>query len=262
MRQPWRMNQHPEKRRTGTWKSLQNQKVESTKIDGPNNLLLLASIGGFFTYPLVNAHIAGWKIKQFVRIPPFHFWVSSHSSSYFRYVSSPGGLRPPPKKHHLENKLLLISINFTPNRNRSCLKKTVLSYVFQAGPFFPTKKPTVGLLKFRRSPEVWTNLGWHCRACRIGPERDEGMIFNTPLEKEKFIDSKRRYVSSKEGIFWGCFTLFLVWSLDLWIDWVCICNSAKHQLLICSDTEIRSYSRNLSSYKLPVKLYGNYHESL
>ena len=31
---------------------------------------------------------------------------------------------------YLENKLLLISINFTPN-SRPCLKKMVLSYVFQ-----------------------------------------------------------------------------------------------------------------------------------
>ena len=60
-----------------------------------------------------------------------HKWCFKPDLNYWCFTRGPGGLMKRAKsttlglifKHHLENKLLLISINFTPKTSHRCLKK-------------------------------------------------------------------------------------------------------------------------------------------
>ena len=59
------------------------------------------------------------------------------------------------KSYYLENKLLLISINFTPKTNLTvALQKMILSYVFQVTPFFGGLSFQLGLCLFEGSDGV------------------------------------------------------------------------------------------------------------
>ena len=75
--------------------------------------LNLNVFGDFGGVPLLNHHL-GWPTGR-----KGHYNVPSHSGGCFCWGC-------------LENKLLLISINFTPKTSHSCLKKMV-HYVFQVG---------------------------------------------------------------------------------------------------------------------------------